>query len=482
MSETTSSASSGGGRFQVANGQIYNPSGSVFTARGIALWDTQMGDVNQVLADFPGLNFVRLAVYSYQPPSAYASFIQIMALHGVVVELEDHTNNAGNTGGSNGTIFTGSELSNELSWYSSVASTFASNPYVWFGTNNEPSDVDPRGNHDPAALAQWQLRTYQAIRNTGNTSPVMLGPSYDYNGAGSMNGALPKLVYSGMANTIWDLHYYGWIAGYTPQTPNNGYSINQSVVNSTLATLVSQTQQITSANGVMPVLIGEYGISTNGSSVDANSSQVLQAVQQSGQTSGSAAWGFADSGADSLTDGNGNLTGYGQKIEQWIASGTQDSGAASATAASTGGNTGAKTPTNAITFSGNNAWQSAVSGDTTFFIDGSNSTIDLSGGSSTVTDNGGSNTFIVAAASTGSATFRNDVLSLGDTIDLRTALAATNWGGSTSDLGNYLSVTDTSSGATISIASTSGGLFVPIATIADETSLNLNGLLSHAIT
>ncbi len=481
MSGTTSSASSGDGQFQAGNGQIIDPSGNVFTARGIGLEDSEMGDANQILADFPGLNFVNLAVYSYQSPSAYASFIQTMTSHGVVVELEDHSNNAGNTGGGNGTIFTGSDLSNELNWYSSVASAFASNPNVWFGTDNEPSDVDSSGNQNLTALAQWQLQTEQAIRNAGNNSPVLLEPSYDYNGAGSMNGALPQSVYSQMTNTVWDLHFYGWNAGYTPQTPNAGYSTDQSVANATLSTLVSQAQQITSANGVMPVLDAEYGISTNGSTPDPNANQVLQAVQQSNQTSGSAAWGFS-AGGDNLTDGNGNLTSYGQEVAQWIASGAQNGTAASTSAASTGSSTGAEAPGNTITFSQNNAWQSAVTGDTAFFINGSNNTIDLSGGSGTVTDNGGSNTFILPAASTGSATFTNDILSLGDTINLQTALAATDWDGSASDLNNYLSVTDTSSGATLSIAPTSGGSSAPIATIAGETSLDLNGLLSHAIT
>ena len=57
---------------------------------------------------------------------------------GIVVELEDHTNsNGSNAGGGQGSAFTGQQLTNEMNWYSSMASTYASNPYVWFGSDNE---------------------------------------------------------------------------------------------------------------------------------------------------------------------------------------------------------------------------------------------------------------------------------------------------------------------------------------------------------
>jgi len=110
-----------------------------------------------------------------------------------------------------------------------------------------------------------------------------------------------------MTNTIWDDHFYGWVSGY---------STNPATVEAALNSSVASITQITNANGVMPVITGEYGPSTSGLSDDPNATQVLQAVQSSGL--GSVAWGWEGGGPDNLTDGNGNLTSYGQEVAPFI--------------------------------------------------------------------------------------------------------------------------------------------------------------------
>ena len=296
MSGTTSSGASG--QFQVQNGQIIDPNGTVFRAQGINLYDSQMGNAGQVLADFPGLNFVRLNVYSYQSPDAYSAFIQTMTAAGVVVELEDHTNSSGsNAGGGVGSAFTGSQLTNELNWFSSVASAFASNPYVWFGTNNEP----PAG-----GLDTWEQQTYNAVRGTGNHSPVMIElPGGGYPGSTASGYGMDPNIFTSMTNIVLDPHYYGW---------DSGYSTDQQTVNASLTSLVQGAQSLRSADGTVPAIIGEYGPSTDGVSTDGNASQVFQAVQQSTVTSGGVAWGWNSGANDNLTDGSGNLTSYGQEV------------------------------------------------------------------------------------------------------------------------------------------------------------------------
>jgi hypothetical protein len=292
------------GQFSVRNGQVVDPNGNVFVGRGINIGPDQMSQASNLLAQFPGVSFIRLASW-YSAPyqvSDYADFASQMAAKGVVVEIEDHTasNGAGN-GGGQGVEFTGQILSDELSWYSSLASGLKSNPYVWFGTTNEPSTTNASGQTDYAGLAEWQNQIYKTVRAAGNTSPVMLEPE-GWN-PDSLNADLPASVYAGMTNTIWDFHYYGWVTNY---------NADQSVVDQNLKDSVAAVQRIKSADGTMPVLIGEFGDSTTGMSIDGNGSQVIQGVIPSGL--GYAAWQWRSGAGDALVDGAGNLTAFGQQV------------------------------------------------------------------------------------------------------------------------------------------------------------------------
>lgn len=505
-----------------------------------------MSYAGQVLADFPGLNFIRLNVYSYQSPDAYSAFIKTMTAAGVVVELEDHANSSGsNAGGGVGDAFTGFLLTNEMDWFSSVASAFASNPYVWFGTNNEP----------PAAgLDAWEQQTYNAVRGTGNHSPVMIElPGGGYPGSTASGYGMDPNIFTSMTNIVLDPHYYGW---------DSGYSTDQQTVNASLTSLVQGAQSLRSADGIIPAIIGEYGPSTDGSSTDGNGSQVLQAVLQSTVTSGSAAWGWNSGANDNLTDGSGNLTSYGQEVagsfntnaaskppspvatvtpsadntvikagstaaivdasgNEWtITSGGQvavnDVAEATTTnvveIAKVGGtiwqeNTanlwwGKTSPTDSwngetatsplpanvtipqsqtnATISASGVTVTATAGNHMVLISGQGDTVSLSDGNNSITDTGGGNTFVIPAAGKGYDTFTNNILTNGDTLDLRTVLAATKWDGAASTLSKYLVVTNTANAAVLQIAP--GGPGMAILTINGAQSSNLAGLLAHAIT
>jgi hypothetical protein len=217
------------GQFKVTNGQIIGPGGQVFVASSINVMNWSVGS-NPSAATlqnlFPGMNFLRLAIYNFDSPTSLASYVNDLTSHGIVVELEDHTSSDGqNRGGSTGTIFTGQTLTNELNWYKSVAAAFKNNPMVWFGTNNEPSSIDSSGNFNAAALSDWQKATYDAIRSTGNTAPVFLEANgWSNNGQPVMLQGYKASAYAGMTNTIWDMHYYGWLTNYsTDQTTNNNF-------------------------------------------------------------------------------------------------------------------------------------------------------------------------------------------------------------------------------------------------------------------
>jgi hypothetical protein len=124
----------------------------------------------------------------------------------------------------------------------------------------------------------------------------------------------------------------------------------------------------------------------------------------------------------------------------------------------------------------------ATAGNHMLFLKGSGDIINLSGGANTITDTGASNTYILPAAGRGTDTFTSNILATKDTLDLKTALAATNWTGSTSTLAKYLTVTDQAQGATLSIATTSGGTGVAIAMINGANTATLTSVLVHAIT
>jgi hypothetical protein len=82
---------------------------------------------------------------------------------------------------------------------------------------------------------------------------------------------------------------------------------------------ITAAQTIRSADGLVPVIVGEYGNSTTGDQIDSNGDVVVQAVQQSGYGSVAWAWHAADTIGDMLVDGNGHLTSYGQEVASFIA-------------------------------------------------------------------------------------------------------------------------------------------------------------------
>jgi endoglucanase len=124
----------------------------------------------------------------------------------------------------------------------------------------------------------------------------------------------------------------------------------------------------------------------------------------------------------------------------------------------------------------------ATSGNHLVFITGGGDTMKLSGGTNTITDTGSSNIYVVPAAGNGYDKFASNILGNGVTLDLRTALEATNWAGSASALSKYLTVADTAQGAVLSIAATAGGTAVAIATIDGATIATLSTVLAHSLT
>jgi hypothetical protein len=107
--------------------------------------------------------------------------------------------------------------------------------------------------------------------------------------------------------------------------------------------------------------------------------------------------------------------------------------------------------------------------------------VNLSGGTNTITDTGSGNTYVIPPAGLGTDSFTGNILAM-DTLDLKPALAATDWNGAAATLSKYLTVADSVRGATLSIAATSGGAGVVVASIDGATTATLSSLLAHSIT
>lgn len=295
-----------GGQFSIKNGQFIDPKGQVYVGRGIDVGIDDIGKSSLMLSLFKGLSFIRFAVEegSYSDPSKYASFVNAMTAKGIVVEIEHHVYPSP-------LPYTGAALTAESNWYAALAKYYAGNPYVWFGTMNEPGDSGTYAGTGPGISAQ-HLATYNAIRGTGSKAILLM----NYFGGGNPGSVgagfgLTSNTYQPMTNVAWDLHFYGWVSKFQADMPtalagNVGHGMG-----------IAAAQTIKSADGVMPVLIGEFGDSSDGSNRDANWQQVISAVVNSGY--GYAAWHFGTlASADILVDGSGNLTDYGKLVAAGI--------------------------------------------------------------------------------------------------------------------------------------------------------------------
>jgi hypothetical protein len=262
---------------------------------------------------FPGINFIRLAIDNgtYPTPAELQIFVLQMTLKHIVVEIENHPWPSPGT-------YTGAKLDTESKWYASLAAAFKDNPYVWFGTMNEPSVA----HYGPAeaAITTQEVATYEAIRGTGSQTIIMM----ELNGGGNPGSVgagfgMTEAAYAKMTNIVWDLHFYGW---------GSKFSTEQAIVTASLTGSKSGGYGIAAAQSIrgpggalIPVIIGEFGDSTDGTKVDANGTQVINAVLDSGY--GFAAWAWESSSAGDRLTVNGILTPFGRRVADAIAAGAR---------------------------------------------------------------------------------------------------------------------------------------------------------------
>ena len=295
------------GVFSVSDGRIHDPKGRVYYAHGVnvANWaavgkgavnDAANGTANGklLLQLLPKCNMVRLNC-QLDEVGKFDSFVRNLTTAECVVVFEYHrTNNR-----------VPRLLGSTLAWYRSNADHYKSNPYVWFGTINEP------GNPPDPKIARMSKSIHDAVRVAGNKAPVMISIDAPY-----QNLTPYAAYYEDMTNVVWDLHYYG----YALKRDTGAYLTDQKLVDDNLERNIQLVQTgigIRSSDGVMPLIIGEYGTSTTGDRPDVNGVQVVNAVHFA-RCSGAAAWAWSAGAGDRVQD-KGVLKAFGQAVKLWMA-------------------------------------------------------------------------------------------------------------------------------------------------------------------
>lgn len=339
QSNSSKNSSIANGSFSISNGIIIAPDGSDFIARGINIYNdtfypndtpTKGAEaVKQIVELFPKINMIRYAYQDDVPNNLFwsstavddsflSAFVNAATLRRIVVLLEDHS-----------TIGEFSWTQGQINTYKVLATRYKDNPYVWFGTLNEPDGVAGE------KIVQNVRATYDAIRSTGNNNIVCIlsrsggftdeiltyanyiqggaVPNYPNSGAGSGG-----LSVTAMHNVIWDMHFYMW-----PHPSASVAEVEQALWNG----IDSQWGPVgginvyrngpQSADGIIPVIIGEWGKDWAGENVQA----VILKTQSSPYPIGNLAWNWSAGEPDILVSGN-ERTAYGDAVNAFIESGT----------------------------------------------------------------------------------------------------------------------------------------------------------------
>lgn len=270
------------GSFSInSTGQIIDPNGAVFIARGLNLTIELANDNNvsvaRLQALFPRVNYVRITNFlggGYTDgitPQSISAWVKTLTDKGIVVQFSDYP---GNNSTPEGTCRQASgTLPAAAAWYAGWAAFYKSNPYVWGETQNECFDFTG------GSISQNEIQTnYNAMRNAGFTAPIGIGSA-----GGSLdqqNGAwyFSNTLFAPMVNVFFDVHPYP--GSYT------GIAQNQPAYN---AHLISQIQAYnvwhTNSEPLVPVISGEIGNCGNTNNCPPPESGAVLTVQAAGDPS-----------------------------------------------------------------------------------------------------------------------------------------------------------------------------------------------------
>ena len=323
----TVSATAGTGQFRVVSGKFVDPHGHAYQPIGLAVGGSGLEAYFQSnrAAQWANANFVRYGPAPWAVSSVSDAFIQAMTALRIVVVVGSVDYPSGGAG----TNLTGAALTAECNTYAALATTYKSNPYVWFGTPNEPPNTTgASGTCTPGTCTAEHVAIYNAIRATGSTAMIEFeqiggGAPPGFNpysnvsangtmGANNQYGLYPSSAYASMTNVFWGPHQYNWLTGYSTSV-----ATNQAMT----GTLAGLCQQITTGDGTAPVAIMESGVSTTGTTPDVGGTQSVAGVQAGILAGGYGyiAWAFGPYAVlNSLNNSDYSLTSYGTEASGFI--------------------------------------------------------------------------------------------------------------------------------------------------------------------
>lgn len=318
----------GSGRFTVVNGQIFDPNGAVFIARGYAvtIGDALQGNsgpvsVSNIQRLFPRTNYIRIwGTYNEWTPSALSPWITALNNLGIVVSVEDYTGN--------GLCRTGSDLAQANAWYATAAAFYKTDAYVWFESQNEC--FNPAGSDSLNQITT----NYNSVRS--NSAFAMFGIGSSGGSPDPANGQwyFTNIAFKPMSNIFFDIHPYA--GAYTGAGVPATQAAYDAQLRSWVQTYLTWT---TDAEPVIPVISGEIGncggtpqCNSNNTPEPTGPLAVKAAADVASVTGGTAAgasagvgyWQWGDDGdasnVDTLVISGSATNPYGIQVQGLIAS------------------------------------------------------------------------------------------------------------------------------------------------------------------
>ena len=278
--------------------------GAPWLMKGIAVLDSTMASTppSGIRAQFgPDLNTIMLAIgadgggyQTAQPNAAIVAYVKAANAAGFWVCLSDYV--PGQPQGRSG-----QDLANSCTWYNQLAQDCTGLQVFWTTENEVQGTLD-------ACLAA----IYQAIRAAGDQNLILIEPSWP-------TSLSPNTVAS-MGNVGWNIHVYPWEFQNVAKTQAAYDAAVQGQID-------AWTNFGHSADGVMPVVMGEGGNATSGNGgpvddpvIDGKFATVQACINRLGQPGGFAGdlfwirdWHGGGGNADTMIVGD-TLTDYGQQI------------------------------------------------------------------------------------------------------------------------------------------------------------------------